>query len=892
MAGPLVTCVMPTANRRVFVAQSIWYFLRQDYGPRELVVLDDGDESVAPLIPDDERIRYVRLEGRRPLGEKLNRGCGLARGELIAHWDDDDWIGPERLSRQVAALESGGADACGLDELLTYRLETGEAWLQHAELPAPGTLLYRKALWEAQPFPDSAAPSDSELIRSLPAERVERLDDAGTAFYVALVHAGNAGRRQVPGPGWTAASLATVGERLGLDREFYVRLRNGSGQTSAARRPAAEHTLTVVAPFMLYDGYGSMAEYLVRGLARAGACVNVAPLDLDTNGLSDEFRQILERSVQPTAAPVLYFCWPRPELERFRGSSELFVNTMWETSRLPSGWAERLNDARAVIVPTRFVARVCRDSGVEAPIAVVPEGVDPDVYQPVERPERDGLTTLVVATFVQRKNTEIAVAAWKRAFADDPAARLIVKARFGYGNYVPDDPRISLVDESEPSRGIARWYEHADVLLALGSEGFGLPLVEAMATGLPAIALDSEGQSDVCEDARGLLLPVVPSTWRDYEDRTFGRCGVHGSPSVEGVAERLRWVDRHRDEARAMGRAAAEWVPRARNVWAKPPAVLEVLEERTRPRRSLRRLPTFWVPTLGTPCGLSEHAQRLAEHLGGVQLSDGPPDLGRVRVLHVQYEPSVFDDNRLAAVLQEARSRRVPVVVEEHAVGPTARAWERDADVLLATTAAGATALRERWRGKWVEHLPLGCPTWFPRRKRDRGRVIGAYGFVEPYKGFWRLLELLRELPGTELLLVGHDKHGAYDERFRAGATGLPVRRVTEFLPEGEAARLLAREADVVVYWYDDTPWEASSGAARLGLSTGVPVLTSPTRWFRELREVTHQPDELAAGVTRLLDDDLLRRHLTTSARAFCQEHSWQRTAARVHALWRTLEST
>ena len=67
-----------------------------------------------------------------------------------------------------------------------------------------------------------------------------------------------------------------------------------------------------------------------------------------------------------------------------------------------------------------------------------------------------------------------------------------------------------MLEDLEPTRGIAHWYARADVLLALGNEGFGLPLVEAMATGLPVIALDSEGQSDVCADAGGLVMPVVP----------------------------------------------------------------------------------------------------------------------------------------------------------------------------------------------------------------------------------------------------------------------------------------------------------------------------------------------------------------------------------------------
>ncbi len=38
----LVTCIMPTANRRQFVPGSIRMFLEQDYDRKELIVIDDG----------------------------------------------------------------------------------------------------------------------------------------------------------------------------------------------------------------------------------------------------------------------------------------------------------------------------------------------------------------------------------------------------------------------------------------------------------------------------------------------------------------------------------------------------------------------------------------------------------------------------------------------------------------------------------------------------------------------------------------------------------------------------------------------------------------------------------------------------------------------------------
>jgi glycosyltransferase involved in cell wall biosynthesis len=87
---PRVSCIMPTADRRPYVASALRFFARQDYPDRELVIVDDGADRVADLIPADPRVRYVGLPGRLVLGEKRNRACEAASGEIIVHWDDDD----------------------------------------------------------------------------------------------------------------------------------------------------------------------------------------------------------------------------------------------------------------------------------------------------------------------------------------------------------------------------------------------------------------------------------------------------------------------------------------------------------------------------------------------------------------------------------------------------------------------------------------------------------------------------------------------------------------------------------------------------------------------------------------------------------------------------------
>jgi glycosyltransferase involved in cell wall biosynthesis len=906
---PLISCIMPTRNRRRFVSQAVYYFLRQSYPQRELIVVDDGDDPVGDLLPDDERIRYLRLGERTSLAAKRNLGCEVARGELIAHWDDDDWMASDRLIRQLEVLN--GAVLCGAHSLLYYDPFEAAAWRlsprDDGVRLAGGTLVYRRSLWEACPFDETDGVRCTGLVaRALP-NGVRSLD--APDLYVGLLHRGNTTAHNLRDPAWERRPVEEVGRIIGEDRAFYAALRNRRNPVLAARRPAATpqaqvrtalpqrmagcalSPLTVAAHYSISTGYGSMAEYMVRGLARAGVQVDVLPLSLQPSGLSPEFCDLLSQSSRTVQEIAVYFSWPRPELARMRPARSLFINTMWESSQLPPGWAVALNRACAVIVPSRFAADVCRKSGVTVPITVIPEGIDPAIYTYQARGERPGITTLIVAPVDERKNTLLAIEAWQRAFADDGSARLIIKTQYNYQNYIPTDPRITYIDRAEPTRGILRYYRQADVLLALGNEGFGLPLVEGMATGLPVIALASEGQADICAEAQDYLLPVLPDRHIPYRTR-FGPAGVRGVPAVAEVEDRLRWVAENRDEAREMGRAASRWTRAHRSVWAKAPALLSVIEEHTYPQRSLRRAPTFWVPTWREACGVAEYTAHLCRALPAARATAHRPEPHTARPVHIQHEPSLFSDAALSRQIQRLSEARTPVAVTAHAVAPCAGVWEAYVDGIVALTSGGAETLRARTGGARIVHIPPGCAEWDVHRKGDRGRVIGAFGFLEPHKGFWQLLDVLRALPDTELLLFSYAKSHRIEAEWDAAAAGLPVRRIRTYLPEREIAQRLAAEADILAFWYDEPDWHAASAAVRTGLATGVPVLASPTRWFADLKEVTYQPDDLVDGVQRLLADTALRAELVSAAREYCHEHRWEQIARQHEAFWQLLEST
>jgi glycosyltransferase involved in cell wall biosynthesis len=218
--APLVSAIMPTADRRPWVARAIAYFLRQDYAPRELIVLDDGRDRVGDLIPADPRIRYVALERRLVLGEKRNRACELARGEVIVHWDDDDWQAPHRLRYQVGELLARDAAVCGPGRLLFVDPAGARAWLYSGRggarpWVAGSGLCYRRELWERNAFDRVAVGEDNRFIWGARAARPLVLDDH--RFLVATVHARNSSRKLTTGPLWSPRPLGEVRALLGDD---------------------------------------------------------------------------------------------------------------------------------------------------------------------------------------------------------------------------------------------------------------------------------------------------------------------------------------------------------------------------------------------------------------------------------------------------------------------------------------------------------------------------------------------------------------------------------------------------------------------------------------------------------------------------------------------------
>lgn len=233
--APLVSCLMPTGDRRPFVPLAVERFLDQDHPALELVILDDGDEPVDDLVPRDPRIRYVRLRTRVSLGAKRNLACEMARGDVLCHWDDDDWYAPSRVAWQVRQLARTGADVCGLRQLLFWAPLQHRSWrYTYPEGQRPWVLgssfCFSRAWWRTHAFPDVGTGEDTGWLWTGPGPRVV----ASTApLVVALLHARNTSRTRPQGAWWRATPESEVAALLGRATERY---RSAAAACAADRR--------------------------------------------------------------------------------------------------------------------------------------------------------------------------------------------------------------------------------------------------------------------------------------------------------------------------------------------------------------------------------------------------------------------------------------------------------------------------------------------------------------------------------------------------------------------------------------------------------------------------------------------------------------------------------
>jgi glycosyltransferase involved in cell wall biosynthesis len=186
MKKPTVSILIPAHNAADWIGQAVESALSQSYPVVEVIVVDDGstDRTVEVLSSFGTRIQF-RARGNRGGNPTRNELLAMSSGEWIQYLDADDYLDPDKVAVQMAALEQ--AQDQGMIDVIYSPVRTEyhrgrecvavhppeapvstDPWVLHArwELTQTGGALFRRsALEEVGAWnEDQACCQDNELF--------------------------------------------------------------------------------------------------------------------------------------------------------------------------------------------------------------------------------------------------------------------------------------------------------------------------------------------------------------------------------------------------------------------------------------------------------------------------------------------------------------------------------------------------------------------------------------------------------------------------------------------------------------------------------------------------------------------------------------------------------
>ena len=322
-----------------------------------------------------------------------------------------------------------------------------------------------------------------------------------------------------------------------------------------SRNSQASEPVIIAGAFSTASGLGQSARLCHDALKASGVAVQGIDLSADLMQPSDSpgFAFADGRGCIGSGTLILFVNAPLVPLAMLRlghravRDKKIIGYWAWELPALPDDWRHGFPFVHEIWTPTRYVAGAVQGLARGHPVHVVPYPVMQNApYRGVFKRDRGApftvVTILNVASSFARKNPCASIAAFRTAFGDDPATRLIVKLA-NLSNY-PDGKtlieramgsaaNISVIDRIMTDAELDGLYQQADTVLSLHrSEGFGLTLAEAMGRGIPVVATDWSGNTDFLTRETGCPVPCTlvpacdPQATYNYPDMMWAEADV------------------------------------------------------------------------------------------------------------------------------------------------------------------------------------------------------------------------------------------------------------------------------------------------------------------------------------------------------------------------------
>lgn len=336
------------------------------------------------------------------------------------------------------------------------------------------------------------------------------------------------------------------------------------------------------------QGYSGSAEKIILALDKLGVDIRILGITKSYPvPLTAEAEAIRKKTYEEAEIGM---CYGFPHTATMLQNKKIVLFSMFETDRLPNGinaWAgitgnagKTINNFNVLIVPSYHNKRLFIKEGVDIPIYVIPLGVD-EKFTFKQRVVKNTFTFLWVGTFTKRKDPLLVVDAFKALYSDRGDVKLILKTSGGIAQKFDFGSNIEVIDRILTEDELINLYHSSDCFVFPSrGEGFGLPPLEAIATGMPTIMAYNTGMIDILKN--GIGCPLEKQTLEPAEKfkDDWGEIGNWSVSDIDELKEKMSYVYNNQEKCFKQAKEQSDFVKKVytyQNTALKIKKILEVL---------------------------------------------------------------------------------------------------------------------------------------------------------------------------------------------------------------------------------------------------------------------------------------------------------------------------